>query len=147
MVGFVLLAGACNDSQKSQESPKPAPQVPAVATPDPPPVTLQFTDVTAAAGVVFRHEAGATGKKWYPETMGAGGGFLDYDADGWLDILLVNGRQWPGERQEPEPTMRLYRNQGNGTLWTSRSAPVLPSPSMVWAWWLLITTTTAPRIF
>ena len=115
MVGFVLLAGACNDSQKSQESPTPAPQVTAVASPTPPPVTLQFTDVTAAAGVIFRHEAGATGKKWYPETMGAGGGFFDYDADGWLDILLVNGRQWPGERQEPEPTMRLYRNQGNGT--------------------------------
>ena len=131
MVGLVLLAGACNDSQKSQESPKPAPQVTAVASPTPPPVALQFTDVTAAAGVVFRHEAGATGKKWYPETMGAGGGFFDYDGDGWLDILLVNGRQWPeeggplnwppsadavaGERQEPEPTMRLYRNQGNGT--------------------------------
>jgi hypothetical protein len=30
-------------------------------------------------------------------------------------MLLVNGRQWPGERQEPEPTMRLYRNQGDGT--------------------------------
>ena len=94
-------------------------------------MALQFTDVTAAAGVVFRHEAGATGKKWYPETMGAGGGFFDYDGDGWLDILLINGRRWPeeggplnwppsadavaGERQEPEPTMRLYRNQGNGT--------------------------------
>jgi tetratricopeptide (TPR) repeat protein len=78
-------------------------------------VALQFTDVTAAAGVVFRHEAGATGKKWYPETMGAGGGFFDYDGDGWLDILLVNGRRWPGERQESEPTMRLYRNQGDGT--------------------------------
>jgi tetratricopeptide (TPR) repeat protein len=78
-------------------------------------VALQFTDVTAAAGVVFRHEAGATGKKWYPETMGAGGGFFDYDGDGWLDILLVNGRRWPGERQKPEPTMRLYRNRGDGT--------------------------------
>jgi tetratricopeptide (TPR) repeat protein len=46
--------------------------------------------------------------------MGAGGGFFDYDGDGWLDILLVNGRQWPGARQAPEPTMRLYRNQGDG---------------------------------
>jgi tetratricopeptide (TPR) repeat protein len=76
---------------------------------------LQFTDVTAAAGIVFRHEAGATGKKWYPETIGAGGGFFDCDGDGWPDILLVNGRHWPGERQEPEPTMRLYRNRGDGT--------------------------------
>ena len=131
VVCLVLLTSACNDSQKPQESPKPAPQVTVVAPPTPPAVALQFTDVTAAAGVVFRHEAGATGKKWYPETIGAGGGFFDYDGDGWLDIVLVNGRQWPGEgaplswrpsadavageRQEPEPTMRLYRNQGDGT--------------------------------
>jgi tetratricopeptide (TPR) repeat protein len=47
--------------------------------------------------------------------MGAGGGFLDYDGDGLLDILLINGRRWPGETQHPEPTMRLYRNQGDGT--------------------------------
>ena len=112
VVCLTLLASGCSDSQKSQESSKSAPQVTAVAPPAPLPVALQFTDVTAAAGVIFRHEAGAAGKKWYPETMGAGGGFFDYDGDGWLDILLVNGRQWPGERQEPEPTMCLYRNQG-----------------------------------
>src|SRR5215510_5228416 len=108
VVCSALLVGACNDSQKPQESSKPAPQVTAVAPPPPPPVALQFTDVTTAAGIVFRHEAGATGKKWYPETMGAGGGFFDYDEDGWLDILLVNGRQWPGEggplNWRPPPT-------------------------------------------
>jgi tetratricopeptide (TPR) repeat protein len=78
--------------------------------------------------VVFRHEAGATGKKWYPETIGAGGGFFDYDGDGWLDILLVNGRRWPGERQESEPTMRLYRNQGDGTFidMTQRAGLAIP---------------------
>jgi hypothetical protein len=77
---------------------------------------MRFRDVTAEAGLVFNHEAGAkTGHKWYPETMGAGGGFFDYDGDGQIDILLVNGRQWPGERQAPEPTMRLYRNGGDGT--------------------------------
>src|SRR5712691_12637454 len=115
VVCLALLTSACNDSQKPQESPRPAPQVTAVAPPGPPPAALQFTDVTAAAGAVFRHEAGATGKKWYPETMGAGGGFFYYDGARWLDILLVNGRQWPGERQEPEPTMHLYRNRGDGT--------------------------------
>lgn len=47
--------------------------------------------------------------------MGAGAGFVDADGDGDLDILLINGRQWPGERQPPEPTMRLYRNTGEGS--------------------------------
>jgi enediyne biosynthesis protein E4 len=95
VVCLSLLASACKDSQKPQESAKPAPQATAIAPPAPP--ALQFTDVTATAGVAFHHESGATGKKWYPETMGAGGGFFDYDGDGWPDILLVNGRRWPGE--------------------------------------------------
>src|SRR5690554_1229578 len=49
-----------------------------------------FTDVTQAAGLGdFRHENGAAGRKYYPEMMGSGGGFIDYDGDGWLDILLL----------------------------------------------------------
>src|SRR5262245_8232816 len=43
--------------------------------------TIRFTDVTATAGIVFTHVAGATGDKWYPETIGAGVAFLDYDGD------------------------------------------------------------------
>jgi enediyne biosynthesis protein E4 len=76
---------------------------------------IRFTDVTEQAGIRFIHEAGANGKKWYPETIGAGGGFFDYDGDGREDILLINARHWPEDRQSPEPTMRLYRNLGDGT--------------------------------
>jgi hypothetical protein len=76
--------------------------------------TIWFTDVTALAGIAFTHDAGATGNKWYPETIGAGVGFLDYDGDGWPDILLLNGTHWPQNRDtvvgQVEPTMRLYRN-------------------------------------
>src|SRR5437016_31818 len=57
-----------------------------------PPPGFRFTDVTAAAGLAgFRHATGAKGRKWFPETMGAGAAFLDYDGDGRLDILLVGG--------------------------------------------------------
>jgi tetratricopeptide (TPR) repeat protein len=81
--------------------------------------TIRFTDVTALAGIAFTHEAGVTGHKWYPETIGAGVGFLDYDGDGWPDILLLNGTYWPQQRdaavRQAEPTMRLYRNRGDGT--------------------------------
>ena len=52
---------------------------------------FRLTDVTAAAGIQFRHNSGAFGAKYLPETMGPGCAFFDYDADGWLDILLVNG--------------------------------------------------------
>jgi enediyne biosynthesis protein E4 len=110
LLGGMALAG-CGDAPPQPAATKPAARVALARQP----TAIQFTDVTAAAGIVFRHEAGATGKKWYPETIGAGGGFFDCDGDGLVDILLVNGRRWPGERQIPEPTMRLYHNQGDGT--------------------------------
>ena len=74
----------------------------------------QFTDVTAAAGITFRHISGATGKKYLPETMGSGAAFLDVDGDGWQDILLVNSRNWPGAKG-PAAYPALYRNNRNGT--------------------------------
>src|SRR5437764_1107405 len=74
---------------------------------------IRFTDVTAAAGIKFTHNAGRTGKKWLPETMGAGCAFFDFDGDGWLDILLVNGKDLiPHGRHT---TAALYRNNHNGT--------------------------------
>jgi hypothetical protein len=71
-------------------------------------------DVTGEAGIQFRHNNGAYGGKLLPETLGAGCAFLDYDNDGWQDILLVNGMDWPGRRRT-RSTPRLYRNNRNGT--------------------------------
>ncbi len=73
-----------------------------------------LVDVTAAAGIHFKHNSGAFGAKYLPETLGSGCAFLDYDADGWLDILLVNGMDWPGRPRRPS-TLQLYRNNRNGT--------------------------------
>jgi enediyne biosynthesis protein E4 len=75
---------------------------------------FQLVDVTTAAGVQFRHNNGAYGGKLLPETLGAGCAFLDYDADGWPDVLLVNGMDWPGHRRQ-RSALRLYRNNRNGT--------------------------------
>jgi hypothetical protein len=75
---------------------------------------MRFTDVTATAGLQFRHNSGAYGGKLLPETLGAGCAFLDYDADGWDDILLVNGMDWPGHKRQ-RSTLTLYRNNRNGT--------------------------------
>jgi enediyne biosynthesis protein E4 len=75
---------------------------------------LRFVDVTAPAGLRFRHNSGAYGGKLLPETLGAGCAFLDYDADGWQDILLVNGMDWPGHKRQ-RSTLQLYKNNRNGT--------------------------------
>jgi enediyne biosynthesis protein E4 len=75
---------------------------------------FRFADVTAQAGLQFEHNSGAYGGKFLPETLGSGCAFLDYDGDGWQDILLINGMDWPGHKKR-RSTLRLYHNNGNGT--------------------------------
>ncbi len=91
---FILLAGALAPGQA-----QPA---------------IHFADITAAAGIRFTHNNGAFGKKYLPETLGPGCAFLDYDGDGWPDILLVNGQDWPGHQRDSS-TLKLYRNNHDGT--------------------------------
>ena len=74
----------------------------------------QFEDVTRSAGIHFVHNNGAFGKKWLPETMGPGVAFLDYDNDGWQDILFVNGTAWPWHPGR-HSTLALYHNNHDGT--------------------------------
>src|SRR5690348_887882 len=76
--------------------------------------SAQFVDVTRAAGIHFVHNNGAFGKMWLPEAMGAGVAFIDYNNDGWPDILLINGADFPGHGNR-RTYMALYRNNRNGT--------------------------------
>jgi hypothetical protein len=75
---------------------------------------FRFVDVTSSSGIQFQHNSGAFGGKFLPETLGSGCAFLDYDRDGWQDILLINGMDWPGHKQR-RSTLRLYHNNGNGS--------------------------------
>jgi enediyne biosynthesis protein E4 len=75
---------------------------------------VAFTDVTAQAGIRFKHNSGAFGRKYLPETMGSGVCFLDYDNDGWQDILLVNSMDWPGHKSG-RSIPALYHNNQDGT--------------------------------
>jgi len=78
---------------------------------------LPFADITAEAGIRFVHENGAAGEKLLPETMGGGCGFVDVDADGDPDIVLVNGSRWPWDEApgDADPaTPALYLNDGTG---------------------------------
>ena len=84
---------------------------------------FRLVDVTRNAGIDFIHNNGGYGDKLLPETLGSGCAFLDYDNDGWTDILLVNGMDWkkPGPAKKGAPqhrsrtTLRLYKNNRNGT--------------------------------
>jgi len=76
--------------------------------------TITFADITSQSGIRFSHNNGAFGKKWLPETMGPGCAFIDYDNDGWPDVLLVNGQDWPGHAKNGSSTQKLYHNNHNG---------------------------------
>jgi hypothetical protein len=76
--------------------------------------SVTFRETTQKAGIHFVHNNGAYGKKYLPETMGPGVAFIDYDHDGWQDIFLVNGTDWPG-RPAKHSTPKLYHNNRDGT--------------------------------
>src|ERR1700689_1918890 len=74
---------------------------------------IVFTDVTEQAGIHFTHNSGRSGRKYLPETLGAGCAFFDADGDGWPDVLLINGKDFvPHGRRS---VAALYHNNHNGT--------------------------------
>ena len=97
-------------SEVAAASPSPS----ASPTPPRPSGAIEFTDVTAQAGIHFKHNSGAFGKKYLPETIGSGCAFIDYDNDGWQDILLVNSMNWP-EQKGSKSFLALYHNNKDGT--------------------------------
>jgi hypothetical protein len=101
------VGGASASGEQGAEAPAEG----SVARPSGP---IQFVDATAEAGITFKHNSGAFGKKYMPETVGSGCAFLDFDNDGWQDVLLVNSKSWPGQAG-PKSFPALYRNNRNGT--------------------------------
>jgi hypothetical protein len=105
---------------QAASAPPPAPQPPANPIPrletaaPRPSGPIEFVDVTAPAGIRFKHNTGAFGKKYLPETMGSGVCFLDYDNDGWQDIFFVNSIDWP-EHKTGKSYPALYHNNHDGT--------------------------------
>jgi len=111
-VGY-LITRTPQDGAPVPEAAVQAPAArPAVAATQPP--TVQFTDITDAAGVDFVHVNGAYGERLMPETIGSGAAFFDYDNDGDQDLFLANFRNWPDHPGDGTPTQALYRNDGSG---------------------------------
>ncbi|HQR38693.1 MAG TPA: CRTAC1 family protein [Blastocatellia bacterium] len=84
-------------------------------TPPEVPVREVFTETADAAGLRFAHANGASGRWYMPEIVGSGGGFLDYDNDGWLDAYLVQCGPLPGAADQTPNPNRLFHNNGDGT--------------------------------
>ena len=100
----VLLIASCHGAEVPSDEVQEAPEL----LP-----TINLVDVTSEVGLGnFKHVTGAFGQKWFPETMGAGAGFIDYDEDGWLDLLLVQGNPFPSRNEESPPALRMFRNIG-----------------------------------
>lgn len=90
---------------------RPVPETPQVATAQSQPI---FEDVTELAGISFQHRAGGAEKYFFPAIMCAGGAFLDFDADGDLDILLVDGGEGPRTTDVPNSSQESRPSRGDG---------------------------------
>ncbi len=125
LVGFLALAGIGTGAYFYLK-PEPKKVVATDIKPTLPTVRSQrkielpktpMTDITQSSGLKFKHVCGAYGDKLLPETMGGGGGFIDYDSDGDYDVILVNSCYWPDrpEAKKPDqPKLALFQNDGKG---------------------------------
>ncbi|MFQ5700328.1 MAG: CRTAC1 family protein [Acidobacteriota bacterium] len=93
---------------------------------------LHFTDVAGVSGLRFRHNFGADKLQNILMTTGSGSAFFDYDNDGWLDVLLVNGT-YLDDAGRPLPNkathLALFHNRGDGTFDNVTKSAGLVHPS------------------
>jgi hypothetical protein len=84
---------------------------------------VTFVDVAGRAGLTEPTVYGGIDKKRYIiETNGCGVAFIDYDNDGWVDILMPNGTRLEGFPKGKEPGIKLYRNNRDGSFTDATSA-------------------------
>src|SRR5947209_5014302 len=71
---------------------------------------IRFVDRANSAGIAFTHIDGHTPMHYFPEVMGGGSAWLDYDQDGFMDLLFVQGGPFPLDNAwlQQIPTSRLF---------------------------------------
>jgi hypothetical protein len=103
---------AQHDYETKPVAPPPGPASAIAGTP----LSVSFVDVAKQSGLNAETIFGGVGKnKYLLETTGCGVAFYDYDADGWIDIFLVNGWRLEGFPKGDEPTCHLFKNNRDGT--------------------------------
>ena len=100
-----LLCLACSATEDTTPS-APLPHAAPAAS------SLCFVEVASTVGLTWRHENGRSPQRYFPETMGGGGAFFDYDGDGDLDVYAVNGAFIAADPRDAAPVNRLFRNDG-----------------------------------
>jgi hypothetical protein len=95
---WIVLLASCPAAPQS-DGPHPGP--------------IQFTNVTAAAGIKFVHYRGNDGIAINREIFGPGVCVADFDGDGLQDIYFVNGRDL--YHRGIDVRNALYHNNGDGT--------------------------------
>jgi enediyne biosynthesis protein E4 len=105
-VGLLLAANSASSAQAHN-----GPQAKRVSSAS----AVGFTDITRAAGIDFHLTCGSAEKQYIMESMCGGVAVLDYDNDGWMDILLVKGSTLEDLQSGKCHTTKLYRNNHDGT--------------------------------
>src|ERR1044072_2006012 len=104
LLAFALAQGISSRGVKPQPRGKPSGR----------PFNARLTDIAAQAGLTQPIVYGGTDtKRVIIEVVGCGCAFLDYDNDGWLDVLVLNGTRLEGA--PAGTTNRLYKNNRDGT--------------------------------
>ncbi|PYV57107.1 MAG: hypothetical protein DMG98_11130 [Acidobacteria bacterium] len=105
-IGLLLAANSASSAQAHNvPQVKPTSSASAVA----------FTDTTRIAGIDFHLTCGSAEKQYIMESMCGGVAVFDYDNDGWMDILLVNGSTLEDLQSGKCHSSKLYRNNHDGT--------------------------------
>ncbi len=74
-----------------------------------------FVETSQQAGIRFTLLSGTRQKHKIVESLAGGVAWIDYNNDGYLDLLLVSSNTWEDWHSGHSPTCRLYRNNKDGT--------------------------------
>ena len=75
---------------------------------------IRLVDVAARAGITLLNVCGGPSKDYIVEVNGNGAAFFDYDNDGDVDALIVNGSTLATIKRGGDRMLALFRNDGTG---------------------------------